>query len=91
MIVNIEKSTNRVVDVGQVYDPRFFDNEEYPDGTIVGDPKKYERRGNQIRLTDKTPSEIRRENALVKLAATQSDNSIPIKVREALAAIGDLL
>lgn len=45
MIVNVEKTTGRVADVNQMKDPRFFDNLEYPDGTIpdADDPRFYNR------------------------------------------------
>lgn len=42
MIVNIEKRTGKVVDVDQIYDERFFENREVPDGTVPKfiDPRK---------------------------------------------------
>lgn len=34
MIINSRLSNNEIVDIDQQYDPRFFRNETFPDGTI---------------------------------------------------------
>lgn len=68
MIINVEKSTGLVRDIGQNFDDRFFDNADFPDGTIPnGDNPRFYRRvsGNIVKLSQaeieaNQPSEMAR-------------------------------
>lgn len=86
MRIIVDKATGRIIDTGDAslqYDPRFFDNLDYPDGTIPpGEvPQKYHRdlTGNiikwpQSKLVQEFPDEARADLvAAIAGAATLVD------------------
>jgi hypothetical protein len=72
MIINVRKSDNRVIDVGQNYNAQIATSEIFPDGTIpAGDnPGHYEKRGQAI--VKRAQAEIEKDDPAEKQTALRA-------------------
>ena len=93
MIINIRQFDSRVVDVNQTYDPRYFDNAVYPDGTIPAnaDPTKYIKTplGAIVAQFETRPENLAalRQAALALLA----DPTVPVTIKDFVRALRKVL